>query len=121
MDTREKLSEVIAECAIPVIAASGRIMAHYAVKGDEAIHLADHLIANGVTIQRWIPVTERLPKRNKKVLIRSKMGTSGHFFSVAAACMVDSEFGWMFEDGFEAQDCIEVTHWMPLPAAPKGE
>lgn len=23
--------------------------------------IADHLIANGVTIQRWIPVTERLP------------------------------------------------------------
>ena len=24
--------------------------------------IADHLIANGVTIQKWIPVTERLPK-----------------------------------------------------------
>lgn len=24
--------------------------------------LADHLISNGVTVQKWIPVSERLPK-----------------------------------------------------------
>lgn len=30
--------------------------------------VADHLIANGVTIQRWIPVTERLPERWENVL-----------------------------------------------------
>lgn len=27
--------------------------------------IADHLIANGVTIQRWIPVTERLPQEDE--------------------------------------------------------
>ena len=25
--------------------------------------LADHLIANGVTVQRWIPTSEKLPKQ----------------------------------------------------------
>jgi hypothetical protein len=28
---------------------------------------ADHLLANGVTVQRWIPVTERLPSEKKVI------------------------------------------------------
>ena len=32
---------------------------------------ADHLIANGVTVQKWIPVTERLPKREDANLYES--------------------------------------------------
>ena len=31
--------------------------------------IADNLIANGVTVQKWIPVTERLPKNEVDVLI----------------------------------------------------
>ena len=30
---------------------------------------ADHLIRGGVTIQRWIPVTERLPESGVHVLV----------------------------------------------------
>ena len=30
---------------------------------------ADHLIANGVTIQEWIPVEERLPEVGQRVLV----------------------------------------------------
>ena len=30
--------------------------------------LADHLIANGVTVQQWIPVAERLPDRKGNYL-----------------------------------------------------
>lgn len=30
--------------------------------------LADHLLANGVTFQKWIPVTERLPEKDGKFL-----------------------------------------------------
>lgn len=33
------------------------------------IAIADHLIANGVTVQQWIPVTERLPENEAAVLI----------------------------------------------------
>ena len=34
-----------------------------------AMLIADHLIANGVTVQKWIPVTERLPENEVDVLI----------------------------------------------------
>jgi hypothetical protein len=30
---------------------------------------ADHLIANGVTVQKWIPVTERLPEESGDYLV----------------------------------------------------
>ena len=36
---------------------------------DKILWLADHLIANGVTVQEWIPVTERLPKSGEHVLL----------------------------------------------------
>lgn len=29
--------------------------------------IADHLIANGVTVQKWIPVTERLPQEKGEI------------------------------------------------------
>lgn len=34
-----------------------------------AEYLADHLLANGVTVQRWIPMSERLPENGEVVQI----------------------------------------------------
>lgn len=35
---------------------------------DETVEdIASYLIDNGVTVQEWIPVTERLPERDKEV------------------------------------------------------
>ena len=107
MAMREKLAELIEECSIPVRAASGRIMAHYAVYGDEAKHLADHLIANGVTLQKWIPVTERLPEKESTVLVyRADEGIE--------LCKYYPRLT------VEIGDWDNVTHWMPLPEAPEG-
>ena len=83
--------------------------------------LAEHLIANGVTIQQWTPVTERLPDKelweyqkkynqdNMEVLVMIKgakepttlyYGDDGDFND-------DEGNSWL------------VTHWMPLPETPK--
>lgn len=76
---------------------------------------ADHLIANGVTIQKWIPVTERLPDRNGVFLVCAK-----HDFykteKVAKATFKKHSRGFYGQGGHWSN----VTHWMPLPEAPKG-
>ena len=81
--------------------------------GNEKV--ADHLIANGVTFakdnnvpSKWIPVTERLPETNERVLICSELGNQ----------YVAQHFGGRFYvDGTN----IKTSHWMPLPEPPKGE
>ena len=79
--------------------------------------IADHLIANGVTVQdskgveidqfkKWIPVTERLPEENTAVLTYRESG-------------IQVEFRWHKGwDNDEFTPC-PVTHWTPLPQPPK--
>jgi hypothetical protein len=68
----------------------------------------DFLIANGVTVQEWIPVTERLPEENTAVMTYRESG-------------IQVEFRWYKGwDNDEFTPC-QVTHWMPLPQPPKGE
>lgn len=101
MDIREKLVWLIYH------------FADYLSKRD-AEYLADHLLANGVTIQEWIPVTERLPKIHTNVLVyRPKMATN----------IMVSYFGYdRFCDGaVDIWGNKVITHWMPLPQPPEGE
>ena len=72
---------------------------------DEIVErIADHLIAHGVTVQKWIPVTERLPDRNDMVIAfyPTMRGTSGEMQIHKAWAMSET-----------------CTHWMPLPSAPE--
>ena len=71
--------------------------------------IADWLIANGVTVQRWIPVTERLPEENTAVIVATDRGD-------AFQCLYAYD-GWDLWEGH----IINITHWMPLPDPPKGE
>ena len=85
---------------------------------DTSEEIADHLIANGVTIQEWIPVSERLPKYfgNFIVAIRNpnseKLGVDSADFDPFKKYWYPS---MCWDKGYE------VTHWMPLPEPPKGE
>ena len=120
-DTREKLVELLMQLEDKLCDDCGREPVGCAV-----VALADHLIANGVTFQKWIPVSERLPK-----LIPCGAGTAyseavnvltfGHKVLTAiwdgTSFITDAEF-WEAEDE-------EITHWipvlLPLPAPLKGE
>lgn len=75
--------------------------------------IADHLIANGVTVQEWIPVTERLPKEGDIVLCYMEFGEQ------RMAQWDESENCWAGQliDYHKEQ----VTHWMPMPTPPKGD
>jgi hypothetical protein len=74
------------------------------------LRLADHLIANSVTVQKWIPVTERLPLSNTYVNVT----TDG---VVAQAYWHNDRFYAFTAIGVAT--VVGVTHWMPLPEPPK--
>ena len=122
MDVREKLVELIEK--------SGACFNCFPVAGyekEEIEKIASHLIAHGVTVQEWIPVTEELPDELPKdgspwmervrpsvdVLVRIK-GSKELF--VARYSHSFKEWCDPFEEHNFTSD---VTHWMPLPPAPE--
>ena len=79
--------------------------------------LVDSLVANGVTVQKWIPVTERLPD-GRSFLVTD---TDGY---VGEAYLREGKIYWMcdnYDDFWADVHTVDVTHWMPLPEPPKGE
>lgn len=93
MDVREKLVELLCQ------------EYQYATYED----MADGMIANGVTVQKWIPVTERLPEESGKYL-----AYCGEYDGI---CVLYYEV--LKTKGKWRTKWKEVTHWMPLPEAPR--
>ena len=94
MTVREQLIEILRKPIFP----------HELADPTEAV--ADYLLDSGVTVQRWIPVTERKPTAadadaKGKVFAYSKEGTA-------------NAHGWWFV----ATSPTIFTHWMPPPQAP---
>ena len=58
---------------------------------------------NGVTVQEWISVNDRLPEQGEEAICIAADGDMmiGKY----------TEWGWMFPCYFE-----DLTHWMPLPS-----
>ena len=84
---------------------------------------ADYLIEHGVTVQKWIPVTERLPEEREED-DEGEKHTASDFVQVAVMDSLGNKFVTddMLCDGkwvnYPWGD-FEVTHWMPLPEPPK--
>lgn len=91
-------------------------------------YCVDHLISNGVTVQKWIPVSERLPD----VAVVKKTRYGNHTESVRVLCACEQESGKrMVKEGFckvYANGIIywsipgtvdSVTHWREMPELPK--
>ena len=108
MDVREKLVELLNEAFFD----------YNHGKGDGYIpkNFADHLIANGVTVQEWIPVTEMLPEAGEYVVCIAKRNPFSMFMPMVARI---EKNGWV--NPITEQYISEVTHWMPMPNPPKGE
>lgn len=83
--------------------------------------LADHLISNGVTVQKWIPVSERLPRPyvnvNIVAYLENECGSSYRVVSVGWYSDTLEVWSILTSDGSVID--IKVTHWMPLPEPPK--
>jgi hypothetical protein len=113
--------------------------------GEDAERFADHLIANGVTLDKqvassskqlasskWISVKDRLPKEDGNYLVfqQHTYGTAITTVRFAKdARKVDKyDFvrGWKnvwfkYDSEYGHYTLDDVTHWMPLPEPPKGE
>lgn len=113
MDVREKLVELLTD-NLPRCGNLPRWDNPLQLSCDEQVQrIADHLIMNGVTVQEWISVKDRLPENVKEgLLIALRWG------EVDIGWCEDGRWGSQFVDEYEDG---EVTHWMPLPFPPKGE
>ena len=111
-NTREKL-EVIAHIGDHITYREG-IGICYDSALAKVIEDAYMTLKNGVTVQKWIPVTERLPKNFISVLVH---------IPEMNPCPAVME-AYRFDDGWvtkmAAFDINCATHWMPLPEPPKG-
>ena len=102
MDVREKLVELIESAR------------YWGSNTSEEI--ADHLISNGVTVQEWISVNDRLPEDGGYVVCIAKRNPFSRFMPMVARI---EKNGWV--NPMTEQYISEVTHWMQMPNPPKGE
>ena len=72
--------------------------------------IADHLIENGVVVQQWISVKDRLPDNEERVLVAVNSDKSNT--KIDTDRMVYRQ--WV-------RWGMSVTHWMPLPELLKSE
>ena len=104
MDVREKLVELLSNIYFLMIDGPDTI-GEYTIPHKFKEKIADYLISNGVTVQEWISVEDRLPKPFESVLV---------FRDGKISIDYNEGNGWFAYD-FNGK---RVTHWMPLPLAP---
>ena len=130
MDVREKLVELLQDENNPVW--------NWFPNNASIMKLADYLISNGVTVQEWISVDDRLPENSKKegafcprYFVMTKYGESFGWYNPNYKSWF--VLFWFFTDrllekeiDFERADVPKVvkvqdgvvTHWMPMPEPP---
>lgn len=128
MDVREKLVELLAEyfnigdsyaynlTRVKSTFACGTVgLDDFEEFDDETVEdIASYLIDNGVTVQEWIPVKDRLPEAGEYVVCIAKRNPFSMFMPMVARIKKN---GWV--NPITEQYISEVTHWMPLPELPK--
>ena len=77
---------------------------------DECI--AQTLYSAGYRKQEWISVEERLPEDGAIVLTVDSEGERG-------VCFYEEELKGIFQQCYGLVQIFNITHWMPLPEAPK--
>ena len=112
MDVREKLVELLItllECEID---------------GDcsyLAKDLAENLISNGVTVQEWISVKDKLPEKDGQYLIfTTQYFTPDHIDEIDHKDGIEIS-GYCKRYGFLSKNGIHAKYWRDIPQPPKGE
>ena len=130
MDVREKLVELLAEyfnigdsyaynlTRVKSAFACGTVgLDDFEEFDDETVEdIASYLTDNGVTVQEWVSVKDRLPEDSGYYLVVYQDKYNGSIstaFDMYVKCKTDE---WWENDFMR-----DVTHWMPIPQPPKGE
>ena len=124
MDVKEKLVELLTDN----LPRCGNLPNWYnplQFSCDEQVQrIADHLIINGVTVQEWISVEDRLPDKDGCYIVTAcDEGCScgdGIWYDtvVIEAEYYKGEWSWN-ENGTEYDITDFVTHWMQMPEPPE--
>ena len=104
-NTREKLVELLMDMPY------GR-----GTEEEETAHIesvADYLIANGVTVQEWISVKDRLPEKSDYYL-----AVTDNNVTITIPYSAEHKVFNAF-DGGRTEFAMDVTHWMSLPGRRK--
>ena len=114
MNTKEKLVEILDRFVYDEWYGNGDI--------------AEKLISNGVTVQEWISVDDRLPDETGRYLVVKKRIAPDELGGNRTDIVI---LRFFVDDGFRMPTHIpdwineeineEVTHWMPLPPEPRKE
>ena len=130
MDVREKLVEILKQAPF-----EGKVLDEWWWE-EKIKRIADHLISNGVTVQEWISVDDRLPEmgehyQSEDVLVcidyrpDDPDTTKDSYVSIDHVDFNCFGQGWFSCERDDPRDGEPspyfVTHWMPMPAQPKGE
>ena len=113
MDVREKLIDLLTGYSIDT--------------KPDVEYVADNLISNGVTVQEWISVKDRLPEQPPNRV--DEQGRS--WVTQNIDCIVyDGKIVFVAHYSFQNKffwysDTLHplknITHWMEIPQPPKGE
>ena len=126
MDVREKLVELIKDGIRKGLRTSGDDRLDYSFED-----VADYLISNGVTVQKWISVDDKLPEipegyaetpepvlymmKNTKTIYAGYYGEGGVWKDKYFRQYADSR------NGVDADDVLCWMYQHDLPQPPKGE
>ena len=87
--------------------------------------IAEKLIANGVTVQEWISVDDRLPDNKEYDWVLAQVVEDNGYMHVPKVMEYRQSKNDWFEETYgwisKHNGLFTVTHWMPLPEPPKGE
>ena len=129
MDARKKLVELLDNIYLPMMDGPNTI-GEYIIPHKFKEKIVDHLITNGVTVQEWISVDDRLPSDEQDVLVMAH-GWGGRLVYVGSHKRVEAQKSWLTGITNKSSEWLlwgwsnlkepMVTHWMPLPEPPKGE
>lgn len=103
MDIKKKLMELLSPTSLNF---------------EQATYLADYLVKNGVTVQEWISVDDRLPEEKGEYLVAYHPCYWDDVKEDVTYTGIDTFRG---KRTWAKNKFQRITHWMPLPEPPKGE